>query len=172
MVSDKVLVAYATRAGSTAEVAEFVGKTLREAGATVDVRPIKQVKSLSGYGAVVVGSAIRIGKLMPEAYSFLQKFESDLAQKRVAYFIVCLTMHEPTEENCKVAAGFAETARQKAPRVQPLATGLFAGAVDYDKLTFPWGFLMKKMVKAPAGDFRDWDAVKAWTLELAPQLRG
>ena len=69
-MSKKILVTYATQGGSTAGIAEAVGKTMAEAGAQVDVRPIQSVSDLRSYQAVVVGSAIHSGKWLPEATKF------------------------------------------------------------------------------------------------------
>ncbi|MCC6168651.1 MAG: flavodoxin, partial [Caldilineaceae bacterium] len=71
-MNDKILVAYASRAGSTAGVAEAIGKTLAEGGAQVDVRPMQEVKDLTPYTAVVAGSAIQGGQWLPEAIQFIQ----------------------------------------------------------------------------------------------------
>ena len=66
----KVLVAYASRAGATAEVAEEVSKTLAAEGLMVDVLPVQKVETLEPYSALVLGSAARIGKLVPETMRF------------------------------------------------------------------------------------------------------
>ena len=64
-MSSRILVTYASRAGSTASIAEAIGKTLIEGGAQVDVIPMNEVKDLSAYRAVVAGSAIRGSKWLP-----------------------------------------------------------------------------------------------------------
>jgi flavodoxin len=81
-----VLVAYASREGSTAEIAETIGMVLREAGAEVDVLPVKEVHNLDGYDAVVLGSAVHIGKVLPEAVQFAKRHQPVLADLPVAYF--------------------------------------------------------------------------------------
>ena len=80
-MSNKILVAYASRTGSTAEVAEAIGQTLAESGAQVDVLPVQDIKDLAPYRAVVAGSAIRGGKWLPEALQFMQTYQAALAQK-------------------------------------------------------------------------------------------
>ncbi len=74
----KVLVAYATAAGSTGGVAEMIGKTLAETGIAVDVCPVQSATHLEDYAAVVLGSAIHGGKWLPEAVTFLQANQSRL----------------------------------------------------------------------------------------------
>jgi menaquinone-dependent protoporphyrinogen oxidase len=71
-MSNQILVAYASRAGSTAGVAEAIGQTLAESGAQVEVRPMQDVEDLAPYRAVVAGSAIQGGKWLPEAMQFMQ----------------------------------------------------------------------------------------------------
>ena len=70
-MSNKILVTYASRAGSTAGVAEAIGKTLIEGGAQVDVLPIQEVKDLTPYQSVVAGSAIQNKQWLPEAMQFM-----------------------------------------------------------------------------------------------------
>ena len=92
MNNNKILVTYASRAGSTAEIAEAIGKTLSQGGTQVDVLPMQDVKDLSVYRAVVAGSAIRSSKWLPEAMQFVQTHRAVLAQKPFATFTVCITL--------------------------------------------------------------------------------
>jgi menaquinone-dependent protoporphyrinogen oxidase len=71
-MTNRILVTYATRAGSTVEVAAAIGETLRGSGFSVDVKPVKEKPSVEGYQAVVVGSAIRLGSWLPEAVNFVK----------------------------------------------------------------------------------------------------
>ena len=157
-MKDKILVAYASRAGSTGEVSEVIGQVLREAGAAVDVRLAKDVTDLSPYRAVVVGSGIRVGKWLPEAVEFVERHREVLSRIPVAYFLVCLTLKEDTEENRREVSAYLDPVRDL---VQPVDVGLFAGAMDYSKLPFILRLVMKAM-KSPKGDFRDWEAIRAW----------
>ena len=107
-MSDKILIAYATEAGSTAEVAEAIGQELREAGAEVEVRLAKDVKDVSPYKAAIVGSAVRMGKLLSDATKFVKKNRKALSRVPVAYFVVCLTMKDDTEENRRTVEAYLE----------------------------------------------------------------
>ena len=69
----KVLIAYASKAGSTGEVAQAIGQVLCDAGMAVDVRRVQDVKDLSPYSAVVIGSAARMGRLLGEATQLLEE---------------------------------------------------------------------------------------------------
>lgn len=165
-MGDKILVAYATRVGSTAEVAKAIGEELAAEGAAVDVLPVKSVKDLSPYRAVVVGSAIRAGKWQPEAVKFVQSHRAELSSRSVAYFQVCLTMAEDNEETRSTTAGYLEPVRAI---VQPVDEGSFGGVMDPTKLSLFFRGLMRVM-KAPSGDFRDWAAIRAWAASLRPRL--
>ncbi|HEX2922886.1 MAG TPA: flavodoxin domain-containing protein [Chloroflexota bacterium] len=170
-MSDKILVAYASRTGSTAGVAEAIGRVLAESGPQVDVRPMKEVKDVTHYRAVVAGSAIRGCKWLPEAMEFVQLHQSMLASKPFAAFLVCITLATQNEEWHKGVATWMEPVRAM---VKPVSEGLFAGTLNLDKLPLlPDGLTMRVPVALgifPQGDHRDWGAIRAWATELRPKL--
>ncbi len=165
-MSKKILITYASKCGSTGEVAEAIGKTLAQAGARVDVMPLKKVTNLSDYQAVFVGSAIRVGKWLPEAANFVSENRASLQRVPTAYFTVCATMIEDIPASRAKAAGFIEPVRAV---LAPAVEGYFAGKVDPETLSF----LENTMLKAknvPQGDFRDWDKVTSWAQSTYAQL--
>ena len=163
----KILVAYATKAGSTAEVAAEIGRVVEsKSGCKVDVHPVGKLKEVDGYDAVIIGSGIRAGKWLPEATKFVEKHRDALSQIPLAFFTVCLTLKDDTEENRRTVAAYLDPVREV---VQPVEVGLFAGAMDYSKLPFILRLMMKAM-KAPQGDFRDWEAIRAWADSICPLL--
>ena len=171
-MNNKILITYASRAGSTAGVAEAIGKTLAESGAQVDVIPMNNVKDLSPYRAVIVGSAIRKSKWLPEAVQFIQAHRSTLAQKPFAIFTVCITLAMSNSEQYRSAvAGWVAPVRAL---VKPLSEGLFAGMLDFSKLPFNWDTLKLRATVAlgvfPRGDQRDWNAIRSWAENLKPVL--
>jgi menaquinone-dependent protoporphyrinogen oxidase len=168
-MSNKILVAYASRAGATAGVAEAIGKTLSASGAQVDVRPMQDVNDLTPYQAVVAGSAIREGKWLPEAIQFVQTHKTELRRKPFAAFLVCMTLAMPGAEKYRQhVATWLEPVRAL---VRPVSEGLFAGALDIRKVpTFSQRMKFRLSVLFGVwseGDHRDWDAIHAWANELA-----
>ena len=168
-MKNRLLVAYGSRCGSTGGVAESIGQVLSTAGATVDVRLVKDVKDLSLYQAVMVGSAIRMGKWLPEAVEFVKTHQDRLSRVPVAYFAVCLAMKEDTVENRRKALGYLDPVLKQFSQVKPVDIGLFAGAVDYKKLSFAYSLILQVM-GAPEGDFRNWEAIQTWAAGVGPAL--
>ena len=163
----RVLVAYVSKAGSTAEVAETIGATLRAAGLSADVRRAQDVQDLSAYDAVVLGSGARIGRLFGGAAHFAKKHQAALAQKKVAYFVVCMTMKQDTPQNRETVKGYLAPLRQVC---EPFSQGLFAGRMSLETLGPVWRFFMRQSKPEDLGDFRNWDAIRAWAQEIAPAL--
>lgn len=166
-MSKRVLVAYASRTGSTAGVAEAIGETLTEGGAIVDVREVGAVTDLSRYDAVVVGSAIQSQKWLPEAMRFLQSNRTALARKPFATFTVCITMSMAGGKHRDAVSQWLTPARAL---VSPVSEGLFAGTLDFSKMPLlSRGQLMRLPVLLGIwrrGDHRDWEAIRAWATDL------
>lgn len=160
----RVLVAYASKHGATAGVAEAVGKELCARGLAADAALIKNVRDLGSYQGVVVGSAIYMGKWMAEARDFVKENRDLLSRVPVAYFLVCITMARAIENKREIALSYLDPVLEAVPEVKPLSIGTFAGRLDYSKVSW----LNKKILKAkgaPEGDFRDWKSIRAWAQE-------
>ncbi len=165
----KVLIAYATYYGSTSEVAQAVAERIRNLGAEVDVIPVKEVRDLSPYQAVVVGSAIRGGKIHPAAARFLERNEEALSKLPVAYFVCCMTAREKDEDARLKVEGYLAETLNRTPKIKPISTGFFAGKLEYSKLEW-LARLMLKTLNAPEGDFRDWEAIRNWAEKTYAEL--
>jgi menaquinone-dependent protoporphyrinogen oxidase len=168
----KILVTYASNTGWTVGVAEAIGKTLAENGAKVDVLPMRDVKNLSPYEAVVAGSAVNGGAWLPEAMQFVRRHQTELKRKPFAAFLVCmtLTMKNGGQYRSHVSSWLGPV----RTLVRPVSEGLFAGGLDIrkipsfsDRLKFRLSVLFGVWKE---GDHRDWDAIRKWARELKPLL--
>ncbi len=165
----KVLVAYASKYGATAEMAQRMGEVLRSAGLAVEVLPAEQVKAVQPYGAVVLGSAVYAGSWMKPVVELLQAHEQDLASKPVWLF-----SSGPTGEGDPVEImhgwRYPEALEPLLQRIAPRSITLFHGKIDLEKMH--WGEkLIVKALRAKTGDFRDWKALEAWAQDIAQALR-
>lgn len=161
-----VLVGYATRTGSTAEVADAIAKRLCAAGFSAEVRPVAEIASLEGYAAVVLGSAIRYAAWLPEMIDFMTTRREALAKVPVSFF----TMHMLSlgDDPTAVAERGKYTAKVKE-LIDPVDEVFFAGKIDPARLSFI-DRLAVRLVKSPIGDKRDWPKIEAWADALAPRL--
>jgi menaquinone-dependent protoporphyrinogen oxidase len=165
----QVLVAYATKYGATAEIAEKIGQVLRQAGLAADVLPADRISDLGRYQAVILGSAVYIGQWRKEAAKFFQANEAALAQRQVWLFSSGPTgKGDPVE----LTQGWKFPAKLQpiADRIRPRDIALFHGAIDVNKLNFLQKWMLKN-VKAPSGDFRDWEAITSWASGIADALK-
>jgi len=171
----KVLVAYASMHGSTGGVAEAVSLTLCAAGMTAEVRRVDHVTRISGYDAVIVGSAVRSGRWLPEAVDFVQSYRDVLAERPVAYFLTCLALYRDTPKTRQTARGYMAPVLEAVPKVVPRDVGLFTGVLDYERYNFVVRMIMKRKMEkqgVPEGDHRNWERIRTWSRDLGPCLTG
>ncbi len=164
-MENRILIAYATKAGSTAGIARRVGEVLARRGAPADVLPVPDIPPLNEVGdpvkyrAVVLGSAIRFGKLLPEAMAFIELNQEALQEVQFSIFIACMTLViNPDEEGRRTVDSYLEPVRAL---VQPASQGKFAGVMDLARLRFGERLLMR-FLRIPRGDFRQWDEIESW----------
>lgn len=172
-MSASILVTYATRYGSTQEVAEAVAATLRESGLEVDVQPMRNVRTLEGYGQVVLGAPVYIGAWHKDAHRFLSRHQPALAKRSVAIFALGPMSTDEQEMQGSRAQLDAELA--KYPWLTPVAVEMFVGKYDPAKLRFPDSLIASlpasPLHNIPASDLRDWAAIRAWASNLAATLQ-
>jgi len=168
-VSSLVLVGYATRYGSTQEVAEVVAVTLREGGLDVDIQPIRNMRTLAGYNAVVLGAPLFMFHWHKDALRLLSQQRAALTQRPVAIFALGPT-HVPFDaEEWQASRSQLDKELAKFPWLTPVAIEMFGGKYDPEKLRFPIDLLAGKV---PASDLRDWAAIRTWAANLKPLLAG
>lgn len=168
-MSEKILVAYGSKHGKTAEIAERIGRIIRESGFNVDVQPAAQAGDPAGYRAVVLGSGVYAGMWRRAAAKYLKSRAAELARRPVWLF-----SSGPTGDgdlNTLLQGWtFPSGLRAVADRVKPRGIAVFRGAFDEKKASFFERWIMKK-VKAAYGDFRDWTAIEAWARDIATTLK-
>jgi len=158
----RVLVAYATKRGSTREVAESVAATLRAEGLDAECRPAAEVEDLDGYAGVVLGGALYMGRWHADARDFLKRHRRTLVPLRLAVF--AMGPRTLAESDVEESRQQLDNALAMVPELEPVSVAVFGGVVDPAKLRFPFN-------RMPASDARDWDAIHAWAQDVAKQLQ-
>lgn len=166
-MSASVLVTYATRYGSTKEVAEKIAATLWENGLTVDIQPFKNVKTLNNVAAVVMGAPLQMFRWHKDAIGFLTRFRKELCEVPVAVFALGPFHDEESEwqevrkELDKELANF--------PWFAPVSISIVGAKYDPASLGFPFS-MIPALKQIPAVDIRNWDAIKIWAKELVDKI--
>ena len=189
---NRMLVAYATMAGSTVEVAQAVGEEITKRGLQVDILPIGEVKALQAYDGVVVGGPMIMG-WHRTALNFLKKNRQAFQQIPLAVFVTAISLTQTGEtsldgvpvtvdENLPKTPADAERLnfRERYARLssylgpilkatrpsKPVSIGVFGGRLEYGRLKW-WAVLFVMLIiQAPAGDKRNWEAIRAWAAGL------
>ncbi|MBZ0298922.1 MAG: flavodoxin domain-containing protein [Anaerolineae bacterium] len=168
-----ILVGYASAHGSTAEIARFMGAIFQEHHFQVHVADVESLGAADGYAAVILGSAIHAGTILPSMRTYVRRHKDDLTLKSVYFWIACIRVIEP---------GGCRHARENyipyeiAPGINPARVAAFSGRVELAELQpgERWALALDYDGTQPSepfdGDYRDWDAIRAWTLEVAAEL--
>jgi menaquinone-dependent protoporphyrinogen oxidase len=176
-MTKRVLIGYGSRYGSTAETAEEMTKTAKEAGVQVDLVNLKKEtppSSLQDYDLVVIGSGIMGGRWTKEPLKFIEANIHALSQTKVALFVVCGYAASP--DKCDMAQReFLDKIAEQYPGLSPISTGLFPGVFDFKKYNFAVRALVKRIAKQELEpgeevpekiDHRDWNLVRDWITGL------
>ena len=168
----KILVTYASRAGSTAGVAERIARTISKQGEEVILKPMSEVDDMKDYDAFVVGSPIQAASWLPEAMDFIRRYQELFMEKPCATFTVCMTMAMKKGE--KYRAGIEEWLTPVRAFTHPVSEGIFSGVLDLkkvpsfsDRLKFRISILLGFW---KAGDHRKWDRIEQWAGRLPDLL--
>lgn len=170
----RVLVAYASQYGSTGGVADAIAQSCFEQGAAADVQRVGSVSSVSDYDAVIIGAPVISDEWMLDARDFVKKHRAELAGCPVAYFLTCMTLALSTDEEERTdQVKYLESIQRDFPEVTPMELGLFAGALDYGKMSLAMNVLYRVFSEDDTdGDYRDFPAIRAWASALYPSLIG
>lgn len=167
-----ILIIYATRTESTKEIAEFIGETLTNLGEKVEIKSIQSAIEFDRYKAIVLGSAIQSGKLLPETTEFVEKNKTEILQKPFALFLVCMTLAmKNSRKYHSFVSGWLEPIRLI---VNPVSEGLFSGVLNIskipkfsDRLKFRLSVLFGVWKE---GDHRNWDEIQLWAKKLKTEI--
>ncbi len=157
-MNDKVLIAYASKCGSTGEVAQAIADELTKRGLAVDVRLAGKVKSLAGYRAVIVGSAIRMGQWLPEAVQFVEQNAAALRAMPNAFFTVHMLHTGDDAESRQARAAYLDGVHKFMTAQSEV---FFAGKIELARMSF-LDRMISQAMKAQDEDRRDWAAIRAW----------
>ena len=160
----KVLIVFASKYGSTGGVVSAIAETLQERGHLVDAHEAAKAPAPAGHDAVVIGSGVYMGSWLKPAAGYLEAHAAALTERPVWLFGV-----GPLGAENPQPAGDPEQASMLVERVRGRGYATFTGALDRGRLSLA-DRLIVRMVKAPDGDFRDWQAIRAWAHAIADAL--
>jgi menaquinone-dependent protoporphyrinogen oxidase len=169
----ELLIAYTSRAGSTAEVAEALGVSLREAGLLVEIQPMSRVESFFGCKALVIGAPLYFGRFPRELQKFLALNREALEVIHPWFFALGPTENDP--KTFEAARCEAERALCKHSWLHLRELRVLGG--KWDPKTMPFPFSLAKLLpanpigKIPATDIRDWAAIRDWASVIARQVK-
>jgi menaquinone-dependent protoporphyrinogen oxidase len=159
-----VLVAVASKHGSTSEIARIIAGELRRMGVRTHVCSVAEVTDLSPYDGLILGSAVYMGRWLPEAITFVEKHRATLAELPTWLF-----SSGPLGRNPSLPPGDPQHLAQVMDATRATEHKIFAGRLDPSVLGLGERLIVR-VVHAPAGDFRDWDTVVAWSREIGREL--
>ena len=160
-----VLVTAASRHDATREIAEAIVSGLAQRGVDAKTRPVEQIGTLDGFHAVIVGSAIYMGRWLKAAREFVSDHAAELSSMPVWLFSSG-PLGPPDQ---LVPPGESADTEQIVKLVGARGHEVFAGRLERSSLGFAER-AAAKAVHAPEGDCRDWDAIDAFAGEIASQL--
>ncbi|WJI09274.1 nitric oxide synthase [Methanobacterium sp. CWC-01] len=178
----KALIVYGTRYGTATEIAEEIGRVIKNEGIEVDVKDARSLKNidLSLYQLVVVGSGIKMGKWTKKSLKFLQENKEALATRKVAIFVTCGAANEE-KNRAEGQEKYLDQVAEKNLINEPVATGLFGSKFDPHAkhglmYKFTMNFIKKDLEKQGIDtsqpiDYRDWDEIRAWARGLADMIK-
>ena len=193
----RILVAYATMAGSTSDVARAVGEEIAKSGLQVDVLPLSEVKDLEGYDGLVFGGPMIMG-WHRAALGFLRKHREAFQRIPLAVFVMAMSLTQTGETSVGGVPVYVDENLSKPPEkegrlnfreryarlanyvrpilratrpVKPVNVGVFGGRLEYGRLKW-WAVLFVMLIiQAPAGDRRNWTAIRSWAAGLPAALQ-
>ena len=172
MRAKKVLIIYASGFGTTAEVAKVMAEELRAQHFTVESQTADKARAPDEDEAVIIGSAIRYDRWLPDARAYLNHHQEALTKIPVAYFYNCLTLAaNPVSTDSEQVYDAKLLALN--PSVKPMMVGGFAGALGYEVMPWYFRLILGSIARSKGlkgGDYRDWAEIKGWINQLANKI--
>jgi menaquinone-dependent protoporphyrinogen oxidase len=168
-MSKKVLVTYGSRYGGTREIAEEIGKVLKQEDLEVDILSADRAGDPTRYDALIIGSAVYIGQWRKEAANYLKNNEARISGKPLWLFSTGPTGEGDPVELMK-GWRYPKKLEPVINRLKPRDIAVFGGVAKESDLNFLFKFMLNR-VKAPLGDFRNWDAITDWAKSIAAELK-
>jgi hypothetical protein len=192
----KVLVAFYTQSGSTAEVAEAVRAVLAEGGLEVEARRVQEITDLGPYAAAVVGGPMILG-WHRQAVRFLRRHRDALSRIPTALFFTAMqvtragdedrhglpilldprVVKEPAhagrlgfKERFTTVGHYLRPVRRLLATIRPVGAAFFAGKLDFRTLKLAQMLFVLLVIAARPGDLRNWELIRSWAAELQPRL--
>jgi menaquinone-dependent protoporphyrinogen oxidase len=161
----KLLLAYASKCGTTAAIADAIGRQLCSGGFAVDIQQARHVSSLEGYRGVILGSAVYMGSLLRDATRFAEDLLAAQSDMPVVFFNVCLEMKDESPESVQTALGYLDPLREV---VVPSSVASFAGRIDLATLPPLYRLFAQADTGGilAEGDYRDWQKIAVWAEAL------
>lgn len=174
------LIIYSSWTGSTKEIAHHIAKTMGNFGFHTRVNSPENNIDFSPYDLIVIGTSIHAGRTTSSFRKFLQRYIEILSDLQVAYFVSCANMRNDTDESRAETLAWLNKGIQTFDSIEPISIGLFGGAVitsgeSFQRLNFFNRRIIKAMEKKMVSeygksDFRDWERIEAWTVELIKKI--
>jgi menaquinone-dependent protoporphyrinogen oxidase len=161
----RVLVAAASKYGATGEIAAAIAETLDAEGIEPDLRRVEDVDEVGGYDAVVLGSAIYMGRWLKQARGLVDAHAAELAE-RPTWLFSSGPLGDPPKPAGDNAASVDELVRRIAAREHRV----FPGRLEKSRLHFS-DRAVATAIHAPDGDFRYWEEIASWARRIARELR-
>lgn len=170
-----ILVAYASPHGSTAEIAAFMGRTFEAYDIDVTVLHADDVRTVEGYDAFIIGSAIHNSMWLPSLSRLMFRFERELYKKPTYLFITCLLVMEVGGREKALNSFVWQEALNKL-NIPRKNTQAFAGKLNWSQITGDEKWIIRATYKGDElpslvnGDYRNWQEIAAWVHDIAGQL--
>ncbi|WP_040698269.1 flavodoxin domain-containing protein [Nocardia vinacea] len=166
----RIAVLYATEEGSTRDIAEFIGDALAARGAEIELSDIEHAPELSGFNAVVLGSAVHDMALLPAMTSYVHTHHDELVRAQVWLFSVGLGPALRGPIGRRVGRTVPKKIAALRDSISPRGYHAFAGHYERAGVSLKARTLYRLMGGGRYGDLRDWTAILAWTSDIAQSL--